>query len=1009
MSFTLWRGPALLLSLVVALPAPRVDAASQPLPPDSFDAPLRELWTRGAVRFQRQWLIAGPVSPEAAQRIDPARFDVGVGMPLAPDQQSVRWLPQVSWSNVIDVNALPGMAAGHVTFMACDLTSKTDGSLDLAIGSALPYALWVNGEQVHERSSPAAFTPDQDRVAVRLRAGSNRIVLRFQQSQAGPALFTLRPVPTGAVLQRIDEVSPSLDDSQPGTLLVRTHVAETRGAPVQLKVIAAGGTVIAEQTRSRGQAATFDTTNWRDGAYEIRVATSDAWSTSRVQYLPWFKGDAAAAVKRLQSTAAKAPDTSAGDTLRMLSAMALDRLGGSENQAIAPHWRLVHSPLMEFEEVELEAQGKQGRVRSDGFVRIAYRDEVDNSTQYCRAYLPSGYSRGRAWPLIISLHGFNPANPEYFDWWSVDQRHHGIAQTRETIVVEPHGRGNAQYLGIGDRDVLRCLEEASRQFSVDPDRVYLTGESMGGHGTWAIATRHPDRFAAVAPVYGGWDFRITNVSGPALAPAPTTAWQAYGFERASSFANAENLQHVPLLIIHGDADEAVSVENSRHAVRLLQRWGYDVRYHEMPGWAHEDLEQQGAIADWLLKHSRVSDPRTVRIRATDLAGASAYWLEVLASEQPGEIIRVFAEVTEPGIVSVDTTNVATFRIALPQKLRGSESTLQIVWNGERQKLTDGTSAVVLGAQIKSPALRKRAGLEGPLPAVLATPFAIVVGTTSSDARMRALIRERAQRLADQWQSWQHKPLRMLDDTQVTSAEEQKYSLLLIGGSDANAVTRRFASKLPFATSAKGIKVDGREWHAKDAVLQAVYPSPAASDRYVYVVAPTSTAGMYFWRPQLVHFVRGNPLTQFDWIIQDGRRAPPGTLDPVVSSVASGLFDATWRTRDRLTVPRDEQAAAAWTLRQMPQEGFVPAPAALQAIAGRYELFPGVVVTCRVEGSTLVVDAPGPQRPSLAAESDWVYVNPASGDSVEFIRDAAGNVTSAAIEDQGSVLVAKRVP
>ena len=116
---------------------------------------------------------------------------------------------------------------------------------------------------------------------------------------------------------------------------------------------------------------------------------------------------------------------------------------------------------------------------------------------------------------------YNPANPEYVDWWRVDTRHHPIAESKGSIYIEPHGRGNAQYLGIGDRDVMRCLDEAKRRFSVDADRVYLTGESMGGHGTWAIVTRHPDVFAAAAPVFGGWDFRITSINAPVNPPAPT--------------------------------------------------------------------------------------------------------------------------------------------------------------------------------------------------------------------------------------------------------------------------------------------------------------------------------------------------------------------------------------------------------------------------------------------------------------------------------------------------------
>ena len=72
--------------------------------------------------------------------------------------------------------------------------------------------------------------------------------------------------------------------------------------------------------------------------------------------------------------------------------------------------------------------------------------------------------------------------------------------------MEPHGRGNTQYLGMGDNDVVQSIAEAKRLFNVDEDRIYLTGESMGGWGVWNVAGRHPDIFAAIAPVHGGADY-----------------------------------------------------------------------------------------------------------------------------------------------------------------------------------------------------------------------------------------------------------------------------------------------------------------------------------------------------------------------------------------------------------------------------------------------------------------------------------------------------------------------
>jgi hypothetical protein len=167
--------------------------------------------------------------------------------------------------------------------------------------------------------------------------------------------------------------------------------------------------------------------------------------------------------------------------------------------------------------------------------------------------------------------------------------------------------------------------------------------------------------------------------------------------------------------------------------------------------------------------------------------------------------------------------------------------------------------------------------------------------------------------------------------------------------------------------------------------------------------------MYFWRPQLVHFVNGYPLTMFDWLIQDGRRPPPGTMDPATANVASGVFDASWRRQDRWTVLRDQQSASTWTLRRAPTKGFVASTSTLQAVAGRYELFPGLVLTFKAQGASLVVDVPSRAVAQLVTESESVFVNPVTGDSVEFIRDAAGNVSGASMDDHGSVIWAKRLP
>ena len=201
------------------------------------------------------------------------------------------------------------------------------------------------------------------------------------------------------------------------------------------------------------------------------------------------------------------------------------------------------------------------------------------------------------------------ANPVYWDWWSADNRgyvHRDYAGHGDVIYIEPHGRGNTQYLGMGDTDVLRCLSEAKRLFAVDEDRVYLTGDSMGGWGTWNVATRHPDLFAAIAPVFGGVDYHseLTEEQLAALDPVERF-WQ----DKRSSWSMADSLINMPVYVHHGDADAAVNVEWSRYGVRMLQRWGYDVRYQRI---SRQGARGAGARRQCRAEHSLVpgTSPRS---------------------------------------------------------------------------------------------------------------------------------------------------------------------------------------------------------------------------------------------------------------------------------------------------------------------------------------------------------------------------------------------------------------
>ena len=212
-----------------------------------------------------------------------------------------------------------------------------------------------------------------------------------------------------------------------------------------------------------------------------------------------------------------------------------------------------------------------------GDYRWAYRSDVDKQLQPYRVFVPAKYDATKPTPLVVALHGMGGDENSYFTAYD-----NGIvkreAEARGYLVVCPKGRGVASmYAGDAERDVVDVIAAMRRDYNVDADRIYLTGHSMGGYGTWSIAPKYPALFAAIAPIAGG------------------------GNPQALS-----KIKHVPQIVIHGDKDPTVAVTNSRTMVKAAQELGIEVKYIEVPGGNHTDIAvpAQKDIFDFFDAHKR---------------------------------------------------------------------------------------------------------------------------------------------------------------------------------------------------------------------------------------------------------------------------------------------------------------------------------------------------------------------------------------------------------------------
>lgn len=225
------------------------------------------------------------------------------------------------------------------------------------------------------------------------------------------------------------------------------------------------------------------------------------------------------------------------------------------------------------------------------------------TTRYPYAvWLPPGQGSGERLPVILFLHG---AGERGSDGWRQTQVGLGSAirwnpeRFNDTIVVFAQAPEEQRWLDDPARAAMLAMDRTLAEFRADPNRVYLTGMSMGGYGTWFLATEYPDRWAALAPVCGGI---LPPKQQTSVRQLPRTVGSANPYATA-----AEAVPRVPIWIFHGADDSVIPAEESRRMAEELRARGHDVRYTEYPGAGHNSWDAAYGDAElwqWMLRQKR---------------------------------------------------------------------------------------------------------------------------------------------------------------------------------------------------------------------------------------------------------------------------------------------------------------------------------------------------------------------------------------------------------------------
>ncbi|MBG80739.1 MAG: hypothetical protein CMJ39_08550 [Phycisphaerae bacterium] len=531
----------------------------------------------------------------------------------------------------------------------------------------------------------------------------------------------------------------------------------------------------------------------------------------------------------------------------------------------------------------------------DDLHRRTFVSKIDGSVQYyaVRPAVPDEEADELKPGIALSLHGASVEARGQAACYRPRSWVHVVAPTNR----RPFGFDWEHW---GRRDAMEVLADASSRYANDPSRRWLTGHSMGGHGTWQLGATLPDQWAAIAPsagwvsfwTYGGperyaRDGGVEEILHRAANPSETLLMK-------------DNLDDYGIYILHGDADNNVPVEQARIMRGELADFHGDWTYYERPGAGHWWGNQ---CMDWpplfeFIKQRTLPDPETIdEIDFTTVdprASATSSWATIEAQDsclEPSQVSinRDRAE----GMITGTTRNVRRLSLDvshLPVELQ--EITLELDGQTLSADRPSSSNMIHLSNADGQWSLTEKPSLDlkGPhrgsgFRDAFNNNVILVYGTAGSDEETA---RNAAQARLDSERFWYrgngHLPF--VPDSEFDPKADPDRNVIVYGNADTHTHWNTLVGSSPLQIERGSLKIGSRSIEGDDMAAVFIRPRPHSDVASVGVVAGTGPSGDRL-SDQMPFFFAG--VGWPDWFILQ----PDALMNGTDGVVATGFFDDDW--------------------------------------------------------------------------------------------------------------------
>lgn len=481
--------------------------------------------------------------------------------------------------------------------------------------------------------------------------------------------------------------------------------------------------------------------------------------------------------------------------------------------------------------------------------RVGFRSKIDDSVQYY-AVNPAESTDSGTHGLVLSLHGAGVEAARQSGCYG--------PRTFATVVAPTNRRSfGFDWEDWGRWDALEVMDHARDRYETDANRQWVTGHSMGGHGTWQLGVLFSDRWAAVAPSAGWVSF---------WSYAPIRRYRENDpvdqmFLRATSSSRTDqylqNLKGRGVYVLHGSSDDNVPVSEARSMRSELGTFHEDFAYHERKGAGHWWGNQ---CVDWppmlqFMNERSLSDPESIDeidfITPSPSVSPDCSWIRIQQQAKSMEPSRVrIARNRSNRTITGSTENVKMITLDISAFESGETMTLDI--DDSKIRLEDVPDDGELHLEVDELGTwttiesinreHKHPDRSGPFKDAFRKRMIFVVGTMGDEEETR-LLRIKARLDAEQWWYRGNGSVDILDDRAFLDHHDWRNgrNVILYGNADTNGAWEALVDD-EVRVDRTGVAIGGRRIEGDGLGVLMVRPIKGDSDATVAVVAGTGQRG-----------------------------------------------------------------------------------------------------------------------------------------------------------------------